>query len=60
MFFKLNNPKQKQINLGNKVETKERPRYSLIFDKKKRLMAELINRITEDIPEIVWVAQKYI
>jgi len=53
MFFKLNNPKQKQINLGNKVETKERPRYSLIFDKKKRLMAELINRITEDIPEIV-------
>ena len=49
MLLGVNNPKQKQINMGYKDEAKERPRYSIVIDKKKRLMGELINRTSEDI-----------
>ena len=60
MLLGVNNPKQKQINMGYKDEAKERPRYSIVIDKKKRLMGELINITSEDISKRFWVAQKYI
>lgn len=56
MLLGVNNPKQKQIDLGYKDETKERPRNSIVVDKQKRLMGGLINRTTEDISKRFWVA----